>query len=120
MCVGAILRYDVIVEKPGILGPDGQVRDLSGAVPDIAGECLLPATLASVDNIEFGRLPVVRYTNRIGGLANSQNRQMYNTPVPIAAKAAIAAREPILGTSLMPRRTILGSAFIRQRSRSQF
>jgi 2-keto-4-pentenoate hydratase/2-oxohepta-3-ene-1,7-dioic acid hydratase in catechol pathway len=53
-------------EKPGILDPDGQVRDLSGAVPDIAGECLLPAALASLNNIDFGRLPVFPGKPRLG------------------------------------------------------
>lgn len=53
-------------EKPGILDSDGQVRDLSGAVPDIAGECLLPATLASLNNTDLGRLPVVPGKPRLG------------------------------------------------------
>jgi 2-keto-4-pentenoate hydratase/2-oxohepta-3-ene-1,7-dioic acid hydratase in catechol pathway len=53
-------------EKPGILEPDGQVRDLSGVVPDIAGECLLPATLASLNNTNLGRLPVVPGKPRLG------------------------------------------------------
>jgi 2,4-diketo-3-deoxy-L-fuconate hydrolase len=53
-------------EKPGILDSEGQVRDLSGAVPDIAGECLLPASLASLNKLEFGRLPVVPGKPRLG------------------------------------------------------
>ena len=53
-------------EKPGILDSDGQVRDLSGVVPDIAGECLLPATLASLNNTDLGRLPVVPGKPRLG------------------------------------------------------
>jgi 2,4-diketo-3-deoxy-L-fuconate hydrolase len=53
-------------EKPGILDAEGQVRDLSGAVPDIAGECLLPPSLASLNKIEFGRLPVVPGKPRFG------------------------------------------------------
>jgi 2,4-diketo-3-deoxy-L-fuconate hydrolase len=53
-------------EKPGILDSDGQVRDLSGVVPDIAGECLLPATLASLNNTDLGRLLVVPGKPRLG------------------------------------------------------
>jgi 2-keto-4-pentenoate hydratase/2-oxohepta-3-ene-1,7-dioic acid hydratase in catechol pathway len=53
-------------EKPGILDPDGQVRDLSGVVPDIAGECLLPATLASLNNTDLGTLPIVPGKPRLG------------------------------------------------------
>jgi hypothetical protein len=29
-------------EKPGIIGPDGKIRDLSKVVPDIAGDALSP------------------------------------------------------------------------------
>ena len=32
-------------EKPGLMAPDGSIRDLSGVVPDVAGDALLPATL---------------------------------------------------------------------------
>jgi 2-keto-4-pentenoate hydratase/2-oxohepta-3-ene-1,7-dioic acid hydratase in catechol pathway len=53
-------------EKPGILDADGQVRDLSGVVPDIAGEGLLPTTLASLNNTDLGRLPVVPGKPRLG------------------------------------------------------
>ena len=46
-------------EKPGILDSDGQIRDLSGTVPDITGEYLSPATLASLRNIDLAKLPLV-------------------------------------------------------------
>jgi 2-keto-4-pentenoate hydratase/2-oxohepta-3-ene-1,7-dioic acid hydratase in catechol pathway len=46
-------------EKPGILDSDGRIRDLSGTVPDITGETLLPATLALLKNIDLATLPVV-------------------------------------------------------------
>ncbi|MBV9203066.1 MAG: 2-hydroxyhepta-2,4-diene-1,7-dioate isomerase, partial [Alphaproteobacteria bacterium] len=32
-------------EKPGLLDRDGKIRDLSGAVRDIDGEALAPASL---------------------------------------------------------------------------
>jgi 2,4-diketo-3-deoxy-L-fuconate hydrolase len=53
-------------EKPGILDSDGQVRDLSGTVSDISGECLSPATLASLNNIDHARLSVVLGNPRFG------------------------------------------------------
>lgn len=53
-------------EKPGIVDSNGQVRDLSGTVPDIAGECLLPASLASLNQVELERLPVVPGKPRFG------------------------------------------------------
>lgn len=53
-------------EKPGILDSGGQIRDLSGVVPDIAGECLLPGTLASLNDADLGRLPIVPGKPRFG------------------------------------------------------
>jgi 2-keto-4-pentenoate hydratase/2-oxohepta-3-ene-1,7-dioic acid hydratase in catechol pathway len=53
-------------EKPGIVDTEGQLRDLSGVVRDIAGECLLPASLAALDKVELGRLPVVPGKPRLG------------------------------------------------------
>jgi 2-keto-4-pentenoate hydratase/2-oxohepta-3-ene-1,7-dioic acid hydratase in catechol pathway len=46
-------------EKPGILDSDGHLRDLSGIVPDIAGEALSPTTLAFLKNIDPAKLPIV-------------------------------------------------------------
>jgi 2-keto-4-pentenoate hydratase/2-oxohepta-3-ene-1,7-dioic acid hydratase in catechol pathway len=46
-------------EKPGILDPNGRIRDLSGTGRDITGEFLLPAALASLRNIDLAKLPVV-------------------------------------------------------------
>lgn len=53
-------------EKPGILDSDGQIRDLSGTVPDIAGEYLAPATLAALKSIDLTKLPLVPGRPRFG------------------------------------------------------
>ena len=53
-------------EKPGIIDADGKIRDLSGVVPDIAGEALSPSGLASIRNAAVGSLPVVPAGTRIG------------------------------------------------------
>lgn len=53
-------------EKPGILDSDGQIRDLSGIVPDITGEYLSPATLASLKHIDLAKLPLVPGKPRFG------------------------------------------------------
>lgn len=38
-----LLRYGPHgLEKPGILAATGEIRDLSGIIPDLAGESLLP------------------------------------------------------------------------------
>src|SRR5215472_3983486 len=53
-------------EKPGIVDADGKIRDLSGVVPDIAGETLSPAGLATIRNTAMASLPVVPAGTRIG------------------------------------------------------
>ncbi len=60
-----LLRYGLPhQEKPGILDSDGQIRDLSGTVPDITGEYLSPATLASLKSIDLAKLPLVQAAAR--------------------------------------------------------
>jgi 2-keto-4-pentenoate hydratase/2-oxohepta-3-ene-1,7-dioic acid hydratase in catechol pathway len=55
-----LVRYGVPYhEKPGILDSDGEIRDLSGIVPDIAGESLSPQTLASLKKMDPTKLPLV-------------------------------------------------------------
>jgi 2-keto-4-pentenoate hydratase/2-oxohepta-3-ene-1,7-dioic acid hydratase in catechol pathway len=53
-------------EKPGIVDANGKIRDLSGVVPDIAGETLSPAGLASIRNAAISNLPLVPDGTRIG------------------------------------------------------
>ncbi|MFZ0814329.1 MAG: fumarylacetoacetate hydrolase family protein [Candidatus Sulfotelmatobacter sp.] len=53
-------------EKPGILEPDGHVRDLSGAGSRIAGEFLSPTNLASLRGVDIATLPVVPGAPRLG------------------------------------------------------
>jgi len=53
-------------EKPGLLDSTGAIRDLSGVVSDIAGDTLLPATLARISKIDLASLPPVNGTPRIG------------------------------------------------------
>jgi 2-keto-4-pentenoate hydratase/2-oxohepta-3-ene-1,7-dioic acid hydratase in catechol pathway len=53
-------------EKPGIIDPDGRIRDLSSVVPDIAGDALSPSGLARIRNAAIGSLPVVAAGTRIG------------------------------------------------------
>ncbi|MGX0879296.1 2,4-diketo-3-deoxy-L-fuconate hydrolase [Roseovarius sp. MBR-154] len=46
-------------EKPGLLDTSGRVRDLSGIVPDIAGQVLRPAGLKALQDLDIDALPVV-------------------------------------------------------------
>jgi ureidoglycolate lyase len=53
-------------EKPGILSSNGEIRDLSGIVPDLSGEALLPEALANLQNTDLSRLPKVTGQPRLG------------------------------------------------------
>jgi 2,4-diketo-3-deoxy-L-fuconate hydrolase len=49
-------------EKPGCLDVDGRVRDLSAHVTDIAGDALLPDTIARLQALDVNKLPLVEGT----------------------------------------------------------
>ncbi len=53
-------------EKPGLLDRDGTIRDLSGIVPDIAGEVLSSSALERLRSIDPSTLPRVEGDPRIG------------------------------------------------------
>lgn len=53
-------------EKPGILDQDGNIRDLSGIVTDIAGDALLPASLNKLAALDLSTLPLVDGSSRLG------------------------------------------------------
>jgi 2-keto-4-pentenoate hydratase/2-oxohepta-3-ene-1,7-dioic acid hydratase in catechol pathway len=62
-----LLRYgEPGAEKPGLLGPDGTIRDLSGEVEDIAGEVLSDAGLARLAALDPATLPEVTGGPRLG------------------------------------------------------
>jgi 2-keto-4-pentenoate hydratase/2-oxohepta-3-ene-1,7-dioic acid hydratase in catechol pathway len=95
-----LLRYGVAGrEKPGVLAPDGTVRDLSGVIPDVAGESLLPEAIERLRKIEIEKLPPVNEPSRLGpcvgnvgkficiGLNYSDHAAESDMPVP---------REPIV------------------------
>lgn len=53
-------------EKPGLVDAEGQIRDLSQHVPDIAGDVLSPAGLAAIAALDIASLPAVEGSPRIG------------------------------------------------------
>ena len=53
-------------EKPGVLDRDGAIRDLSGIVPDIAGDVLSSAGLERLRGVDPSTLPRVEGEPRIG------------------------------------------------------
>ena len=62
-----LLRHGPLgAEKPGMIGPDGSIRDLSGVVPDIAGAVLSDAGLAAIRKVDAASLPFVSSSARLG------------------------------------------------------
>ena len=53
-------------ERPGLAHTDGTIRDLTGHVPDIAGDVLSDQGLAALAKIDPASLPVVPSTTRLG------------------------------------------------------
>jgi len=53
-------------EKPALLDAQGQLRDLSAHVADIAGEALLPESLARLAALDPAGLPLVEGSPRLG------------------------------------------------------
>ncbi len=105
-------------EKPGILGADGEIRDLSGLIPDLAGESLLPASIEKVRNTDIARLPKVAGRPRIGpcvggvgkficiGLNYSDHAAESGMAVPVEPVVFMKATSSICGpddTVVIPR-----------------
>ena len=62
-----LLRHGPVgAEKPGMIGPDGSIRDLSGLVPDIAGAVLSDTGLAMLRAVDPLRLPEAPPATRLG------------------------------------------------------
>ena len=58
-------------EKPGLLDGQGVIRDLSGAIGDIDGPALLPASLERLKALDPAKLPTVEGRPRIGPCVGS-------------------------------------------------
>jgi len=62
-----LLRYgEKGQERPGLLDAEGKLRDLSAHVGDIAGDALLPQSLARLQELDPTSLPLVPGNPRIG------------------------------------------------------
>ncbi|NIE65928.1 fumarylacetoacetate hydrolase family protein [Burkholderia sp. Ax-1719] len=81
-------------EKPGVVDREGRVRDLSGVLPDVAGEALGAASLDRLGAIDLTQLPLAPADARLGpcvgqvgkivcvGLNYSDHAAESNMPVP--------------------------------------
>ncbi len=53
-------------EKPGIIGPDGKIRDISKVVKDINADALSPSNLAKIKKLNVARMKPVPGNPRLG------------------------------------------------------
>ncbi|MBN9245930.1 MAG: fumarylacetoacetate hydrolase family protein [Hyphomicrobium sp.] len=62
-----LVRFGALgAERPGILDKDGAIRDISGVIPDLAGEYLSPAALARLHGLDLASLPKAPDGVRLG------------------------------------------------------
>jgi 2,4-diketo-3-deoxy-L-fuconate hydrolase len=62
-----LLRYGPAgAEKPGLLDPTGQIRDLSGVIAQLGAEQLSPSQLKQLSDIAVETLPIVKGNPRLG------------------------------------------------------
>ena len=61
-------------ERPGMMAPDGTIRDLSGSIPDIAGETLSDAGIAALRAVDWQGLPVVAAGTRLGACVGATGK----------------------------------------------
>jgi 2-keto-4-pentenoate hydratase/2-oxohepta-3-ene-1,7-dioic acid hydratase in catechol pathway len=67
-----LLRYGPLgQEKPGIVTAEGEIRDLSGIITDVAQGALLPESIEKLRKTDFSRLPIVPKQPRIGPCVGS-------------------------------------------------
>jgi 2-keto-4-pentenoate hydratase/2-oxohepta-3-ene-1,7-dioic acid hydratase in catechol pathway len=105
-----LLRYGPAgEEKPGLLDSTGAIRDLSGVVPDISKDTLLPHSLDRLRQIDPATLPRVSGTPRLGpcvghvgkficiGLNYSDHAAESNMPVPAEPIVFMKATSCIIG-----------------------
>lgn len=72
-----LLRYGPAgSEKPGILDADGNIRDLSQHVTDIAGDALTPEGIAKIAALDVTSLPIVDGDPRLGPCVGATGKFM--------------------------------------------
>jgi 2-keto-4-pentenoate hydratase/2-oxohepta-3-ene-1,7-dioic acid hydratase in catechol pathway len=58
-------------EKPGLVDIEGNIRDLSSIIDDVAGKQLLPEKLVELSQVDVNNLPIVDNNVRIGACVGS-------------------------------------------------
>lgn len=96
-------------ERPGVLLPSGEIRDLTLLIGDLAGSALLPESIQSLRDTNFDDLPIVEGNPRIGpcvgevgkficiGLNYSDHAAESNMAVPTEPVVFMKATSAICG-----------------------
>ena len=105
-----LLRYGAPgAEKPGLLDSTGTMRDLSGVIPDLARDALLPESLDKLRALDPNSLPRVKGNPRIGpcvghvgkficiGLNYAYHAAESNMPLPKEPIVFMKATSAIVG-----------------------
>jgi len=105
-----LVRYgDAGRERPALVDEAGELRDLSGLVPDISGETLLPHNLDRLRGVNAASLPRIDHSPRIGpcvgavgkfvcvGLNYSDHAAESGLPVPSEPVLFMKATSAICG-----------------------
>lgn len=114
-----LIRFgDRGAERPGVLAPDGTIRDLSDHVSDLHGEALSPASLRTLRELNSTKLPKIDAGVRLGpcvagvgkligiGLNYSDHAAESGMPVPIEPPIFFKATSAISGPNddvMLPR-----------------
>ena len=95
-----LLRYGQIgSEKPGVLGNDGEIRDLSGLITDIDASVLSEQALQKLRDADLSKLPVVSGNPRIGACVGNIGKMIcigLNYSDHAAETGATPPPEPII------------------------
>jgi 2,4-didehydro-3-deoxy-L-rhamnonate hydrolase len=95
-----LLRYGPAgQERPGILGADGAIRDLSSVVTDFARDTLLPESLERLRRLDPNTLPRVAGTPRIGPCVGQVGKFLcigLNYSDHAAESGMVVPKEPIV------------------------
>lgn len=105
-----LVRYGAAgAEKPGMIDPDGTLRDLSGQIADIAGDVLTEAGLAELRKIDPSSLPEVSGNPRLGpcvgnigkfmciGLNYTDHAEETGNPIPAHPILFMKANSAVVG-----------------------
>ena len=95
-----LLRFGQIgSEKPGVLGNDGEIRDLSGLITDIDASVLSDQALQKLRDADLSKLPVVSGNPRIGACVGNIGKMIcigLNYSDHAAETGATPPPEPII------------------------